>query len=208
MPPFPQRYNDAFRGWPVAPQHQQHPVRGTFLDPRPDPQVPILWDRWRLANPFAPRLVLSELLAALDPATEIMIDLKGRDPRLPRSVTDALDAAGLRRLTVCSRSWPLLEHFRSEERVRIVHSVGSRRQLRMLLRDFGACSLQGVSIHARLLDAGVVTELRRRAEIVLSWPVNPLARELASWGVAGLISDRYELALELAPVPADLGAPA
>jgi hypothetical protein len=39
MPPFPQRYNDDFRGWPVAPQHQQHPVRGTFLDPRPDPEV-------------------------------------------------------------------------------------------------------------------------------------------------------------------------
>jgi hypothetical protein len=39
MPPFPQRYNDDFRGWPVAPQHQQHPVRGTFLDPRPDPAL-------------------------------------------------------------------------------------------------------------------------------------------------------------------------
>jgi hypothetical protein len=37
MPPFSQRYNDDFRGWPVSPQHQQHPVRGTFLDPRPDP---------------------------------------------------------------------------------------------------------------------------------------------------------------------------
>jgi len=39
MPPFEQRYNDDFRGWPVSPQHQQHPVRGTFLDPRPDPQL-------------------------------------------------------------------------------------------------------------------------------------------------------------------------
>jgi hypothetical protein len=33
----PQVYNDAFRGWPVRPQHRQHPVRGSFLDPRPDP---------------------------------------------------------------------------------------------------------------------------------------------------------------------------
>ena len=38
-PPFQQRYNDDFRGWPVSPQHQQHPVRGTFLDPRPDPKL-------------------------------------------------------------------------------------------------------------------------------------------------------------------------
>ena len=28
MPPFPQRYNDGFRGWPVRPHDRQHPVRG------------------------------------------------------------------------------------------------------------------------------------------------------------------------------------
>jgi hypothetical protein len=39
MPPFPQRYNDSFRGWPVRPHDRQHPVRGSFLDPRPDPQI-------------------------------------------------------------------------------------------------------------------------------------------------------------------------
>jgi hypothetical protein len=172
--------------------------------------VPILWDRWRLANPFAPRLLLPELLAVLDPGTELMLDLKGRDRRLSRGVTDAVDAADLRRLTVCARSWSLLEHFRDDERFRTVHSVGSRRQLRMLLRDFGGRSLQGVSIHARLLDAGVVAELRRRAEVVLSWPVNSLARarELASWGVTGLISDRHELVLELAAAQAEPGVAA
>lgn len=37
MPAVPQRYNDAFRGWPVRPQSRQHPVRASFLDPRPDP---------------------------------------------------------------------------------------------------------------------------------------------------------------------------
>src|SRR5262245_42315581 len=36
MASYPQRYNDDFRGWPVAPQNKQHPVRGSFLDPRPD----------------------------------------------------------------------------------------------------------------------------------------------------------------------------
>ena len=29
--------------------------------------IPVLWDRWRLANPFAPRLQLDELLAAIGP---------------------------------------------------------------------------------------------------------------------------------------------
>lgn len=172
--------------------------------------VPILWDRWRLANPFAPRLLLPELLGALDPQTELMLDLKGRDRRLCHGVTDSVDAAGLRRITVCARSWPLLEDFRCDERFRVVHSVGNRRQLRVLLRNFEGRPLQGVSIHARLLDAGVVAELRRRAEVVLSWPVNSLAhaRELASWGVAGLISDRHELAVELAAPQAEPGVAA
>jgi hypothetical protein len=31
-----QSYNDAFRGWPVLPLKSQHPIRGSFLDPRPD----------------------------------------------------------------------------------------------------------------------------------------------------------------------------
>ena len=31
-------YNDTWRGWPVKPHNRQHPIRGSFLDPRPDPQ--------------------------------------------------------------------------------------------------------------------------------------------------------------------------
>jgi hypothetical protein len=34
----PQVYNDSFRGWPVRPRNRQHPIRGSFLDPRPDPE--------------------------------------------------------------------------------------------------------------------------------------------------------------------------
>ena len=31
-----QSYNDSYRGWPVLPLKRQHPIRGSFLDPRPD----------------------------------------------------------------------------------------------------------------------------------------------------------------------------
>ena len=162
--------------------------------------IPILWDRWRLANPFARRLLLPELLEALSAETELMIDLKGRDRRLPLRVIDAAQAAGLRCVTVCARSWQLLEPFRNDESFRIVRSAGTRRQLRALLESVQAEPFDGVSVHERLLDAGVVEALRRRVDLVLSWPVNSLARarELAAWGVAGLISDRHDLALELA----------
>jgi hypothetical protein len=42
VPPIPgkldaiQSYNDTWRGWPVLPLTRQHPIRGSFLDPRPD----------------------------------------------------------------------------------------------------------------------------------------------------------------------------
>jgi hypothetical protein len=34
-----QVYNDSWRGWPVRPHDLQHPIRGSFLDPRPDPEL-------------------------------------------------------------------------------------------------------------------------------------------------------------------------
>jgi hypothetical protein len=34
-----QTYNDGWRGWPVRPHDQPHPIRGSFLDPRPDPEL-------------------------------------------------------------------------------------------------------------------------------------------------------------------------
>jgi glycerophosphoryl diester phosphodiesterase len=162
--------------------------------------IPILWDRWELAPPWAPRMVLDELLSAAAPGTELMLDLKGRDARLPGQVLAAIDTAGLPgRLTVCSQDWRLLEPLAARPEIRIVHSVGNARQLARLRRRRGA--LSGVSIHQRLLGAAVVEELRQRAALVLSWPVESAAqaRRLAGWGVQGLISRRFEaLAAEFA----------
>jgi hypothetical protein len=43
--------------------------------------LPILWDRWSLAPPWAPRLLLDRLLGAMAPGTHLMLDLKGRGAR-------------------------------------------------------------------------------------------------------------------------------
>ena len=162
--------------------------------------IPILWDRWELAPPWAPRMLLEHLLSVAADGTELMLDLKGHDRRLPGRILGAVEAAHVRgRLTVCSQNWRLLEPFASRPDVRVVHSVGNTRQLARLLRARGR--LAGVSIHQRLLDAAAVTELRRRADLVLSWPVESVAvaRRLADWGVDGLISRHFEaLAKELA----------
>ena len=156
--------------------------------------LPVLWDRWRLANPFARRLLLGELLPALRLETELVLDLKGRSTRLSARVAEALVprlAAG-GAVAVCSRSWRLLEPFRAVPAVRVVHSVGSERQLTRLRRRFSGKALDGVSIHERLLDAETARELRAMTGTILTWPVNTAARaqELAALGVSGLISDR------------------
>jgi hypothetical protein len=34
-----QTYDDDYRGWPVAPIDEPHPIRASFMDPRPDPEL-------------------------------------------------------------------------------------------------------------------------------------------------------------------------
>jgi hypothetical protein len=161
--------------------------------------VPILWDRWELANPFAPRLRLADLLSALGPGTELVLDLKGRARRLgdlvlgavrPHLGTGEFDSGAS--VTICARSWQLLEPFDGVGGVRAVHSVGSARQLRRLRRRLAGSRVEGISIHERLLDSRTVRELREFADLIMTWPVNTSERasELVACGVDGLISDR------------------
>lgn len=150
--------------------------------------LPILWDRWYLAPRGTPRLSLRDLLAVA--RSPLLLDLKGRDPRLARRVAAELERFPDADVTVCSRSWRLLEPFGE----RAVYSVGSRRQLRALRRRFAGRRLAGISIHRRLLDAATVADLKRRAELVVSWPVATVeeARELGRWGVDGVTTERFE----------------
>ncbi len=155
--------------------------------------VPILWDRWRIERPGRPRLALAQLLDAAGPGGELMLDLKGVDPRLPRRLAAELRGRALT-VTVCSRRWSHLEPLARLPGVRVVHSVGSRRQLAALRRRFAGRRLAGVSIHRRLLDPATVADLRRRSELILSWPVATAeeARLLGEWGVHGVITEHFE----------------
>jgi glycerophosphoryl diester phosphodiesterase len=157
--------------------------------------LPLLWDRWYLASPRTPRLQLAALLEGASPETTLMLDLKGLRRSVGRRVREELVRVQPKaRVVVCSRSWRLLEPLRDHPEVQIVHSVGSRRQLRALRRRFAGRRLDGVSIHRRLLDAGTVADLRARAGIIMSWPVASAeeARRLAAWGVDGVITERFE----------------
>ena len=159
--------------------------------------LPLLWDRWQLVPGWRPRLQLHELLDAAAPGTELMLDLKGHDHRLPRHVAEALAAARPLHVTICARNWRLLEPLWDLPGVRIVHSVGSRRQLRALRRRFAGRRLDGISIHRGLLDASTVADLRSRAAMIMTWPVATAdeARRLAAWGVDGVITERFDALL-------------
>jgi glycerophosphoryl diester phosphodiesterase len=154
--------------------------------------LPLLWDTWTVAPPWTPRLALDDLLDAAEPQTELMLDLKGSDMRLAHMVATALAARPRERISACSRTWPLLEPLRAVPGVRLVHSVGSTRQLRALLAL--RRPVEGISIHQKLLDPELTARLRARAGLLLSWPVSGHAdaERLAGWGVDGLITEAFE----------------
>jgi hypothetical protein len=165
--------------------------------------IPVLWDRWELASPRAPRLLLETLLEAAAGGPELMLDLKGHDPRLPGRVLTAIRDSG-RRVTVCSQDWRLLEPLGDVPRLRVVHSVGGSRALTRLHRRFAGMRLSGISIHRRLLDAATVQRLLERTELLMTWPVEsvPEARRLAALGVHGVISRSFEALAPRLPEPA------
>lgn len=158
--------------------------------------IPLLWDRWKLASAWAPRMTLDELLEAPSPTTELMFDLKGHAPELAPGVIEAV-----RRLipgrpyTVSSPSWDVLEAFHGEAHARVIYSVGRRAMLRKVSSRLARHEHRAVTVHRRLLSPARVASLREMAPTVMSWPINTpeSLHEVLAWGVNGIVSDNIEL---------------
>lgn len=119
--------------------------------------LPLRWDRWELLPASASSLVLHELLAelldAVEPRAQLMLDLKGVHPRLGTRTAAALrELAPEHPVVVCSRHWWMLDDFANDEAVRTVCSAGSQRQLQRLRRRLTRRPTYGVSVHRRLRD--------------------------------------------------------
>jgi glycerophosphoryl diester phosphodiesterase len=101
------------------------------------------------------------------------------------------ERAGDRRVTVCARAWPIVDPMRGLQDVRLVRSIGGRRGLAGVLGNASAAPLDGISVHRRLLTPEFVAQLKRRAAIVMTWPVASAeeAATLAAWGVDGMITE-------------------
>jgi len=160
------------------------------------PLLPWLWDRWYLERKRDARLVLPDLLAEVEPGTALMLDLKGPHPGLAPAVASLLrDLDPVHEVTVCTRNWWMLGAFAGMGRVRVVHSARGARELTRLRRLLTRRATFGVSVHRSLLSPGVVADLHRHAEVVMTWPVSTPDElgEVLDLGVTGVISDYLEV---------------
>lgn len=170
--------------------------------------IPIFWDRWYLANPFARRPLLHELVAAAAPGTLLMLDLKGWSNHLgPAVQREMARIAPGRPYAVCAQRWSMLEPFHAVPEAIVVHSIGKQERIDQVMAHIARPGHAAVSIHQQLLTPEVVARLREHAAVVMSWPVNDeaLLRRLYGWGVNGFITDRLEIVRavrELGPFPA------
>jgi glycerophosphoryl diester phosphodiesterase len=151
-----------------------------------------LWDRGELVRRRqVQQLEIRELLAAVDGDPRLLLDLKGIHPRLgPRLAAVLTEVMPVGTVTVCTQHWWMLSAFRDLPNVRLVLSAGSRRGLRRLRSRLKRRPAYGVCVDRRLLTPEIVTELRRSAEVVFTWPVDTQdaladARRLGVDGVIG-----------------------
>ena len=158
--------------------------------------VPILWDRWKLGSPWAPRLHLDALLRAAQPGTELMLDLKGSDVRAAYAVHEAIEElCPGRNVTICSQEWRLLDAFPADPRIRVVHSARSEAQLRALIDGRNGRTPLAFSVHRQLLTPKLIAAMKRLTGLIMTWPVNTpqCLAEVLALGATGIISDELPL---------------
>ncbi|HYJ69013.1 MAG TPA: hypothetical protein VEX15_15290 [Nocardioidaceae bacterium] len=80
-------------------------------------------------------------------STTLIQDLKGRDIWPPSRVAEALGQRPRDVTVCCSQNWALLTAMRDIADVRLMHSVGSARQLAALRKYAAKQPMSGISIH-------------------------------------------------------------
>lgn len=134
--------------------------------------LPFLWDRDGVVpRSRHGRFELADLIAALGDDHRLMIDLKGVHPRLAPKVARVLrETSPGRSLTVCTKSWWMLDAF--DVPVQRVLSAGSRSGLGRLRARVAAGPVHGVSVRLSMLTPQLVTELHRGTDLVMAWTVD------------------------------------
>ncbi len=151
-----------------------------------------LYDHGSVLPRSAARPEMSFVVEALPQRSELWVDLKGPDPRLPVAVKNVV--ADRRPLRVSARCWWQLAPFRGREGTCTFMSVGSRWQRPLARLALALGWSDGIVLHERLATSAFLESTARSAPIV-AWAVS--SRDRARWlmahGVAGLIIDSPEL---------------
>jgi glycerophosphoryl diester phosphodiesterase len=164
--------------------------------------LPVRYDKWYVQLYLQP-LILEEICRLSNRGVQLLLDLKGSAPRLPKDLVETLrrhDA--LNRVTLCGQNWSLLDATTElEPGLPALYSLETAKQLAALRdRIRRPPSLFGVSCQEQLLTQEVVTWMRGQKLLVFAWTVNDIARaeRLITYGVDGIISDRLDLLVSLA----------
>jgi glycerophosphoryl diester phosphodiesterase len=164
--------------------------------------LPFLWDKDAVVRRRNhPTVELRDVIEELGGDHRLMIDLKGVHPRLAPSVAQLLrTTVPDRALTVCTKSWGMLDEF--DVPVRLVCSAASARGLARLRRRLESAvhrPVHGVSVRRSLLTPSLTRELHAATGMVLAWPVDTLAalEQCRSLGVDGVISKDLGLLAEV-----------
>jgi glycerophosphoryl diester phosphodiesterase len=157
--------------------------------------LPFLWDRDGVVRrrPHH-RFELAELVQELGDDHRLMIDLKGVHPRLAPKVSQLLrEASPGRSLTVCTKSWWMLDAF--DLPVRRVLSAATARGVTRLRARVAAAPVHGVSVRLSLLTPEVVADLHLGTDLVLAWPVDTpgALKQARRVGADGVISKNLGL---------------
>ena len=172
------------------------------------PFLPLYWDHRHLRLDRSPQLTLDEFLEQVRGRARPYLDLKAPARPLLRALLEALRRHNvLKEAEVSTGHWGLLAELRrAEPDLRVIRSVGNRRDLAALLalpRDDPLRA--GVAIDRDLLDEELARRLRAQRPTLYVWGIDDLedARKVIGWGVTGVIADSLELLRALKPDPTE-----
>ena len=160
-------------------------------------RLPVRYDEWKLALALRRPLSLEEILDRLTEGPRLLIDFKGRNPSLASDVVSLIrQRRAVDRVAICGQPWPLLDSAAEmKASIPVFYSLESEAQLDALRRRPSDPPIRSVSCAESLLTEPVLQELGERQIEVFAWTVNDRSRalELVNSGVAGIISDRFDV---------------
>lgn len=162
--------------------------------------LPIRWDKWKLEWARSPRLPMGDLLRTIPNDVILMVDLKGRDRRLPATVLRAIaETNDAQPFAVCARRVELLDGFASSSALGTFPSVATELHVQRLEARRPRPYWAGISAHFELLSPRMMERLRAIAPLIISWPINgsPRLERAIELGVDGVITDEADIVREV-----------